>query len=280
MQELLLGPRSDEPRALRSGPNVTWDVASSCVLKVFGQGSQRELNLEMWLATSPGLVSGVYCSKPDSELGLTVLVTRHIAAVAPTRAHALSLAKGLCKLASRGWVHGDVRAANVLCDADGTAHIIDFDLGGRAGSRAYVPGFNTAVNDEARHPGAIAGEKLRYEHDLFSFLKLSQYWGFVPNALSIQGLLSECTNTWRQASRGLTSSEAPSASERADADTEFAERAQSLWNTIILAFELASAGDLAAEAHAGIAVDAGAAPDKRAGPRERSTSSGPARIHS
>jgi len=127
---------------------------------------------------------------------VSVLVTARVAPAEPTLAHVRSLAETLRTLARAQFVHGDVRAANVLCDSDGRAHLIDFDLGGRAEQRRYVSGFNATVPDGKRHSGARAGNLLRYEHDVYAFARLCKHWGF-GDLDAVRELLASSRAPWR-----------------------------------------------------------------------------------
>lgn len=66
---------------------------------------------------------------------------------APRQGPALlaQICEGLCQLHDAGWVHGDLKPANVLLMADGTARLGDFNLASELdGTHAYAPAFTTA----------------------------------------------------------------------------------------------------------------------------------------
>ncbi len=66
-------------------------------------------------------------------------------------------------------VHGDLRASNIVFDANGEgATIIDFDFAGANGKKRYPDGFNVSINDGARHRSASEGRPLLFTHDWFA----------------------------------------------------------------------------------------------------------------
>ncbi len=71
----------------------------------------------------------------------------------------------LDKLHSAGYVHGDIRLANLVFGNDGKGYLIDFDLAGLEGSlypRLYERNF------DVRHGQAIAGMEMCKSHDRYS----------------------------------------------------------------------------------------------------------------
>ncbi len=71
----------------------------------------------------------------------------------------------LDKLHSAGYVHGDVRLANLVFGNDGKGYLIDFDLAGLEGTRyprLYERHF------DVRHEHAIAGMEMCKSHDRYS----------------------------------------------------------------------------------------------------------------
>jgi hypothetical protein len=81
-----------------------------------------------------------------------------------TVGHFLCLLESLARLHKRGIVHGDIRASNIIFDANGGATLIDFDFSGGEHCR-YPPGFNTKIGDGKRARGARSGSNLSFEHD-------------------------------------------------------------------------------------------------------------------
>ncbi|MFJ4535703.1 protein kinase [Streptomyces tibetensis] len=54
------------------------------------------------------------------------------------------IAEGLAQLHDAGWVHGDLKPANVLLMADGSARLADFNMAAELeGTHAYTPAFST-----------------------------------------------------------------------------------------------------------------------------------------
>ncbi|MFJ7177015.1 protein kinase [Streptomyces massasporeus] len=54
------------------------------------------------------------------------------------------IAEGLAQLHGAGWVHGDLKPANVLLMADGTVRLADFNMAAELeGTHAYTPAFST-----------------------------------------------------------------------------------------------------------------------------------------
>lgn len=91
----------------------------------------------------PGLdgATAVVLEKAEGSLG--TLLTRNL----PPRAAENILAQvceGLLHLHHAGWVHGDLKPANVLIMKDGTVRLADFNLAAEmVGTHAYTPAFGT-----------------------------------------------------------------------------------------------------------------------------------------
>jgi serine/threonine protein kinase len=71
-------------------------------------------------------------------------------------------------LHANGYVHGDIRASNILvCPSklDQGIRFIDFDEAGKAGEAIYPRNLN--VKDIKRPDGAVGGQKILKEHDLW-----------------------------------------------------------------------------------------------------------------
>ncbi len=82
----------------------------------------------------------------------------------------VALVERLHGLHARGFVHGDVRASNVIFSGE-TATLIDFDFVGGAGVKLYPEGFVTdaaMLRDGARHRKAHPLRPLQPKHDWFS----------------------------------------------------------------------------------------------------------------
>lgn len=83
------------------------------------------------------------------------------------------VAAALQKLHNAGYVHADVRKANIVCTDDG-AKLIDFDLTDKIGTH-YPSGYNTDF--EERHPQATDSDAhsrqiVHDRHSLFSVIKM------------------------------------------------------------------------------------------------------------
>ena len=89
----------------------------------------------------------------------------------------LAVVRGLVSELHRlGFVHGDVRAANVIWDKK-RAWLVDFDWAGPPGSVYPLP-----LNSELDwHPNANIGAPMRYEHDTFR-LKSETIWTGQPSS--------------------------------------------------------------------------------------------------
>ena len=72
----------------------------------------------------------------------------------------------LSHMHKHGFVHGDIRLANMVCTEDGTSHLIDFDFVGKHGVSDYFHYFNYKFDE--RHPEALPGFKMKMEHDRHS----------------------------------------------------------------------------------------------------------------
>jgi serine/threonine protein kinase len=105
----------------------------------------------------------------DKSSGLTVIKYTFIEGdhAPKTVGQVVEVVKQLARLHSRGIVHGDVRAFNIVFGPQ--SRLIDFDLAGTAGTKRYPSGYNSnTLVDSQRHQDAKAGELLQKEHDRFS----------------------------------------------------------------------------------------------------------------
>ena len=66
---------------------------------------------------------------------------------------------------SRGYVHGDVRLANIVFSKE-NSYLIDFDFVGRHKQTRYSGGYNSNLPE--RHEQAVTGNLMMYEHDRIS----------------------------------------------------------------------------------------------------------------
>ena len=80
----------------------------------------------------------------------------------------------LFSLHQLGFVHGDIRLANMLfAERVSESRIIDWDYGGKEGEAFYPPGYACALVDGPRHPEiikSVASGTLQVKkiHDLFA----------------------------------------------------------------------------------------------------------------
>eukprot|EP00300_Choanocystis_sp_HF-7_P016548 c19441_g2_i2.p1 GENE.c19441_g2_i2~~c19441_g2_i2.p1 ORF type:complete len:734 (-),score=75.41 c19441_g2_i2:73-2274(-) len=129
-----------------------------------GTRSKRRANVHLLAIGAPGLVEGVVKAGEKYQAadgvgssldGVYVLITTRITEVDNvTVAHFLMLVQRVHDVVSAGYVHGDIRRANVLFAADATlAYLIDFDYSGPAddGNYLYPPVWNE-VDDGVRLP--------------------------------------------------------------------------------------------------------------------------------
>lgn len=85
-----------------------------------------------------------------------------------TVGHVITIAEKLCTMHKAGDIHGDVRAFNCVFGEDPKrSFLIDFDFSGSS-EKVYPVGFNTNIDDGARHPKAREGQCLDATHDWFA----------------------------------------------------------------------------------------------------------------
>lgn len=73
---------------------------------------------------------------------------------------ALSITKELEELHRAGFVHGDIRALNIVFQKNGDAEFIDFDFGGKEGIVNYPPGYVDILDDGIRKFKWDMGQKM------------------------------------------------------------------------------------------------------------------------
>ncbi|CAL9484550.1 hypothetical protein SUDANB1_03094 [Streptomyces sp. enrichment culture] len=83
------------------------------------------------------------------------------------------IAEGLAQLHDAGWVHGDLKPANVLLMADGSVRLADFNLAAEMeGTHAYTPAFSTPDYTPPELLWAEIGERgrrIRPSADIWAF---------------------------------------------------------------------------------------------------------------
>ncbi len=88
----------------------------------------------------------------------------------PSKNSDIAIFKGalqcLKKVHERGYVHGDVRRSNIIFTADGTSHLINFDLVNMSGSD-YPQSYKNCLS-RGRHSDALPSEPMEKEHDVHS----------------------------------------------------------------------------------------------------------------
>ena len=82
---------------------------------------------------------------------------------------AIEVVEWLQDMHSKGYVHGDIRAFNLVFSDDGGSVVIDFDFGGRSGEVTYPQGYNTLLEDGSRID-CDGGNDITPERDLISLL--------------------------------------------------------------------------------------------------------------
>jgi hypothetical protein len=116
--------------------------------------------------------------RPELD-GATVLVLERaegsLNAVRPSEPGPLlaQICEGLAQLHHAGWVHGDLKPANVLLMADGSARLADFNMAAELeGTHAYTPAFSTPDYTPPELLWAEIGERgrrIRPSADVWAF---------------------------------------------------------------------------------------------------------------
>lgn len=137
--------------------------------KVFSSKSSRHPNSALFAPVFCASVVKSPYNSPDGDLSVLQYSFVEGTPQLATVQHAVSLLKDLLRLWKRGFVHGDVRGANIVCCPDGAAYLIDYDLAGRDGVGTYPEGYvSDSLPDVSRHADAQAGLVMKPEHDLFA----------------------------------------------------------------------------------------------------------------
>ena len=128
-----------------------------------------------------------FCKNPPCNILLQIISTpyREGSHSAKNPINYLPIIDQLEKLHAQNFVHGDIRAYNIVFgdrDASGTppqGWLIDFDLGGEAGKVFYPPGYNDVLDDGQRC--GRPGQPIEKWHDWWALGHLIFHvQGFVP----------------------------------------------------------------------------------------------------
>ena len=119
-REVELYRRLKQPRLIRMYDTLTVDDPASPALD-----GATVLVLER----AEGSLSALLAAEPRPAAGPVLLA---------------QICEGLAQLHHAGWVHGDLKPANVLLMADGSARLADFNMAAELeGTHAYTPAFST-----------------------------------------------------------------------------------------------------------------------------------------
>jgi hypothetical protein len=111
----------------------------------------------------------VILSLPDLNVFRSLYVKREKVHLPSTKALFLSIGKLIQDLHFLGWIHGDIRLANMMFTED-EAYLIDFDFARKTVSNpTYIEGY--FVDRLPRHPAALDGKPMRQCHDVHSYCK-------------------------------------------------------------------------------------------------------------
>ena len=107
------------------------------------------------------------------------------------------------RLHDLGWVHGDIRPANMLFgEEDSAVYLIDFDYSRRADVQASYPSHWCSQVEIKRHPDAVANQTMDVQHDVFALHECATYFFSVPEAEertmhTLRGRISLCNQQGR-----------------------------------------------------------------------------------
>ena len=132
--------------------------------------SPYEPNLE--LIKSTGALSGVVQESLTTDKRFCQLKYQYIEGsnVPMKLKQFVGVTHVLHKVHELGFVHGDIRLANIVFSTeDDKSYLIDFDLAREEGKGRYPEGYN---NLSMRHKGACARQYMKKEHDRFSLAEV------------------------------------------------------------------------------------------------------------
>ena len=175
----------------------------STVFKAF---DYRNRDVAMNKRRSPALSTKDFCliSYPKIEGGHIPVFAKHV----------VDIAKELLVMFNDGFVHGDLRLANMIFpeSRDKPARIIDFDCSNTIG--AFYTIKLADVPDTKRHSDLIGNslqKKMKISHDIYSFVQICNFfelsndiadWSSIRNvktrdqlSIWINAVEKECSNT-------------------------------------------------------------------------------------
>ncbi|PBC70798.1 serine/threonine protein kinase [Streptomyces sp. TLI_235] len=122
----------------------------------------------------PGLDGAVVLVMERAERSLADLLADGPGPAAPTAARLLAeVSEGLAHMHAHGWVHGDLKPANVLLMADGSVRLADFGLTAELeGTHAYVPPLGSLDHVPPEwwsERSGVRGVALRPSSDVWAF---------------------------------------------------------------------------------------------------------------
>jgi serine/threonine protein kinase len=118
----------------------------------------------------------LYCNW-EPTVGRWVVITKYhepLSLEKQSQADINHLRKALVNLHDQGYVHGDVRAPNIIVDKDDKPRFIDFDWSHKIGEARYPNSLNPAINWPRESDG---GGLIKAEHELEMLSNCSEYIG-------------------------------------------------------------------------------------------------------
>ena len=102
----------------------------------------------------------------------------------------LGVVETLSDMHQNGFVHGDVRLANIVFSEDGTSSLIDFDFVGKHNISVYFSCFNWELED--RDGSARPNSPMKMEHDRVALKNVISR--VCPESLEKENILSILMN--------------------------------------------------------------------------------------
>ncbi len=140
--------------------NTVIDEVGKRVLKVFGKGTDRKPNRELYAAD---LKAVVYEAALYTVLDYKYVEGSHTAGVVK---QVIQVLDELRALHTKGYCHGDVRGSNIVFGE--ASHLIDLDFAAQPKHRATYPTRYAYENlgDVTRHPDAKPCQRMQMAHDV------------------------------------------------------------------------------------------------------------------